>query len=122
MSNTYADFFRIIKKLNEEGIVNSRNYLEDVLSTATREFIPEGKVFFSSNCPQGRAISIPYAIEDIFYIVLGANYPIGEGHEILVYEVHKDKIRHLIKGDHFQLTKEIILRMSPIAAIDIRDL
>ena len=119
MSKNYADFFRIIKKLNEDGVVNSRNYLDDVLRSITKEFIPENKIFFSSNCPHGRAIEIPFIVEDVFYIVLGANYPIGKENEVIVYQVEKDKIRNLLKGEYFQFSKEVLLQLTPIKIIEV---
>ena len=122
MKNHYRDFFKIIRDLNDIGVISSRNYLEDVLTSITKDFIPEGKVFFSSNCPVGRPIEIPYAIEDVFYVVLGANYPIGNENEVVVYELDKENIRQLLKGDHYVLTKEILLRMRPMTIIDISKL
>ena len=119
MSSNYTDFFRIIKDLNDQGIINSRNYLDDVLGSITKEFIPEDKIFFSSNCPQGRPIQVPYSVDEKFYIVLGANYPIAKADDVVVYEIDKSKVRHLIKGEYIIFTKEILLRMTPIKTIAI---
>lgn len=122
MGSHYKEFFKIIRDLNDVGVISSRNYLDDVLHSLTKEFIPEGKVFFSSNCPVGRPLEIPYAIDDPFYIVLGANYPIGRESEVVVYELEKDRIRQLLKGNHYLISKEILLRMKPLTIIDINKL
>ncbi|MBN2260573.1 MAG: hypothetical protein JW702_08505 [Clostridiales bacterium] len=119
MNKNYLDFFKIIKKLNDDGVINSKNYLDDVLKSLTKEFIPDDKVFFSSNCPHGRDIEIPYSVPDEFFIVIGANYPIGKENEILLYKVDKSKIKNLLKNEYYHFTKEILLRMTPVKVINL---
>lgn len=121
VNDKYLEFFRIVKMLNSDGVINSKNYLDDVLKSITSEFIPEGKVFFSSNCPHGRNMEIPYSVADEFYIVLGANYPVGDEESVLVYHIEKDKIRKLLKNDYYHFTKEILLRMTPIKVINLSE-
>lgn len=117
MQSQYKEFFRIISALSDSGVIRTQDYLADVLRSMTQEFIPEDKVFFSSNCPSGGAIMVPIKVEDPFFIVLGANYPIGESHDVLVYRVEKERVRSLIKGDHYAITKEFLLRLDPLKVI-----
>lgn len=120
MNKNYLEFFKIIKRLNEDGVINSKNYLDDVLKSITAEFIPEDKDFFSSNCPYGRDIKIPYLVDEEFYIVLGANYPVGKDNEVIVYKLEKDKIRDFLKDDYYHFTKGTLLEMNLIKTINLK--
>lgn len=119
MNETVKAFFEVVKALSEAGIIHSRDYLDNVLRSLVKDFIPEQEVFFSSNCPEGRPVMVPFAAEDPVYLVLGANYPVGMSSEVLIYKVQKERLRSLLREDHYVVSKEVLLRLEPMARIDL---